>query len=339
VRRRDLFFLGLSSAAAACRKAARRLYVYNWSEYVAPETIPDFEKEFRAEVRYAEFESNEEMLAKVFTGNSGWDIVFPSNYFIPPLRENELLQVLDHARLPNLTNLALKTPPWDPRHEVSVPYMIGAAGILYNPKLMPEPASWASLWDERVRGRITMLDDPADTLGAALKKSDLSINTTREAELTRARDELIRQKPLVRAYLNAEARDQVMAGDLMAAHLWTTTAMQAIGEAEHLRFVYPREGYAEYCDNAVILRESRSVDLAHNFLNYLLRPEVAARIASHTKTATANEAAWRLLPSELKENQALYPQGETAARGEYFATLPASTQQLRDRVWTEVKAA
>jgi spermidine/putrescine transport system substrate-binding protein len=300
---------------------------------------PDFEKEFRAEVRYAEFESNEEMLAKVFTGNSGWDIVFPSNYFIPPLRENGLLHTFDRSRLPNLTNLALKNPPWDPAHEVSMPYMIGAAGILYNPKLMPEPASWAALWDERIRGRITMLDDPADTLGAALKKSDLSINTTREAELIRARDELIRQKPLVRAYLNAEARDQVMAGDLMAAHLWTTTAMQAMGEAEHLRFVYPREGYAEYCDNAVILRESRSVDLAHDFLNYLLRPEVAARIAAHTQTATANEAARLLLPPELKESQALYPPGEISGRGEYFSTLPAATQQLRDRVWTEVKAA
>lgn len=338
MRRRDLFFLGLSTATAACRRATRRLYVYNWSEYVAPETVPAFEKEFGVEVRYAEFESNEEMLAKVFTGNSGWDIVFPSNYFIPPLRENHLLQPLDHARLPNLANLALKSPPWDARHEVSVPYMIGAAGILYNPKLMPEPASWTALWDERVRGRITMLDDPADTLGAALKKLDLSINTTREAELIRARDELIRQKPLVRAYLNAEARDQVMAGDLMAAHLWTTTALQGIDEAAHLRFVYPREGYAEYCDNAVILRESRNAGLAHDFLNYLLRPEVGARIAEHTKTATANEAARLLLPPELKESQALYPQGEIAARGEYFATLPAATQQLRDRVWTEVKA-
>ena len=105
-----------------------------------------------------------------------------------------------------------------------------------------------------------------------------------------------------------------------------------------LRFVYPREGYAEYCDNAVILRESRNAGLAHDFLNYLLRPEVGARIAEHTKTATANEAARLLLPPELKESQALYPQGEIAARGEYFATLPAATQQLRDRVWTEVKA-
>lgn len=338
MKRRDLFFLGLAGAAG-CRRASWRLYVYNWSEYVAPETVPDFEKEFGVEVRYSEFESNEELLAKVFTGNSGWDVVFPSNYFIPPMVENDLLQPLDHGWMPNLGHVGVKSPPWDAGMRHSMPYMIGAAGVLYNPKLMAEPDSWEALWDEKVKGRITMLDDPADTLGAALKKAGLSLNTTREGELLRARDELIRQKPLVRAYLNAEARDQVMAGDLMAAHLWTTTAMQAMGEAEHLRFVYPREGYAEYCDCGVILRESRNVELAHAFLNYLLRPEVGARIAEHTATATANEAAWRLLPEELRENQSLYPRGEVARRGEYFATLPAAAQRLRDRVWTEVKAA
>ncbi|MBK7927174.1 MAG: spermidine/putrescine ABC transporter substrate-binding protein [Bryobacterales bacterium] len=337
--RRRHFLPLLAGAASACRRSARRLYVYNWSEYVAPETIPDFEREFHVEVRYAEFESNEELLAKVFAGNSGWDVVFPSHYFIPPMVENGLLTPLDHARLPNLANLALTSPPWDPRLAYCAPYMIGAAGILYNPKLIAEPASWNALWDPAVKGRITMLDDPADTLGAALKRSGRSLNATRPADLLHARDELIRQKPLVRAYLNAEARDQVMAGDLIAAHLWTTTSLQAIAEAEHLRFLYPREGFAEYCDCAVILRECRNPELAHEFVNYLLRPEVAARIAQHTATATANAAARRLLPPELRESEILYPSPETAARGEYFATLPAAAQQLRDRVWTEVKAA
>lgn len=338
MKRRDLFFMGLAGAAG-CRRAARRLYVYNWSEYVAPETVPGFEREFGIEVRYAEYESNEEMLAKVFTGNSGWDVVFPSNYFIPPLVENGLLAPLDHARLPELAHLGLDSTPWDGELRHSMPYMKGAAGVLYNPRQMDAPESWAALWQSRVKGRITMLDDPADTLGAALKKSGLPLNATREEDLARARDELIRQKPLVRAYLNAEARDQVMAGDLAAAHLWTTTAMQAMGEAEHLRFVYPREGYAEYCDCGVILRESRNVELAHQFLRYLLRPEVGAKIAAYSRTATANAAAWRLLPAGLRENAALYPRGEVAARGEYFATLPAAAQKLRDRMWTEVKAA
>jgi spermidine/putrescine transport system substrate-binding protein len=339
VRRRTLFFLGLSGLAG-CSRPGRRLYVYNWSDYVAEDTVPNFEKEFGIEVRYSVYESNEELLAKVFGGNSGWDVVFPSNYFIPPMREQGLLLELDHARLPNLANLALQHPPWDPRLEVSAPYMLGSAGILYDPKQTGfEPESWHALWDARLRGRITMLDDPADTIGAALKKVGLPLNETAEGNLLQARAELIAQKPLVRAYLNAESRDQVIAGDLAAAHLWATTSAQAIDTAGHLRFVYPREGFAQYADNAVILRESKHSEAAHAFVNYLLRAETGAAIAEYSRTATPNAAARELLPPEQREDAVLYPPPETAARGEFFATLPAAAQRLRDRIWTEVKSA
>lgn len=339
MKRRTLFFLGLSGLAG-CSRGRRRLYVYNWSDYVAEDTVPKFEKEFGIEVRYAVYESNEELLAKVFGGNSGWDVVFPSNYYIPPMREQGLLLELDHARLPNLANLALREPPWDARLEVSVPYMLGSAGILYDPKQTGfEPESWQALWDARLRGRITMLDDPADTIGAALKKVGLPLNETGEGNLLQARAELIAQKPLVRAYLNAESRDQVIAGDLAAAHLWATTSAQAIDSAERLKFVYPREGFAQYADNAVILRESKNPEAAHAFVNYLLRAETGAAIAEFSRTATPNRAARELLPAEQREDEVLYPPPGVAEKGEFFATLPASAQRLRDRIWTEVKTA
>ena len=339
MKRRTLFFLGLSGLAG-CSRGRRRLYVYNWSDYVAEDTVPKFEKEFGIEVRYAVYESNEELLAKVFGGNSGWDVVFPSNYYIPPMREQGLLLELDHARLPNLANLALREPPWDARLEVSVPYMLGSAGILYDPKQTGfEPESWQALWDARLRGRITMLDDPADTIGAALKKVGLPLNETGEGNLLQARAELIAQKPLVRAYLNAESRDQVIAGDLAAAHLWATTSAQAIDSAERLKFVYPREGFAQYADNAVILRESKNPEAAHAFVNYLLRAETGAAIAEFSRTATPNRAARVELPAEQREDEVLYPPPGVAEKGEFVATLPASAQRLRDRIWTEVKTA
>jgi len=335
VKRRTLFFYGLSGLAG-CSRPRPRLYVYNWSDYVAEDTIPNFERESGIEVRYSVYESNEELLAKVFSGNSGWDVVFPSNYYVPPLREHGLLLPLDHARISNVANLALRNPPWDPRLEVSVPYMLGAAGIVYNPSQAGNIGeSWQSLWEPSLKGRITMLDDPADTIGAALKKLSLPLNETTEAALLRAQTELIKQKPLVRAYLNAEARDQIVAGDLAAAHLWATTSAQAIEAAPHLRFLYPREGFAQYADTAVILRESRNPEAAHEFLNYLLRADVGKDIAEFSKTATPNAAARALLPVEQRDNPVLYP----AVPGEYFATLPAGTQRLRDRIWTEVKSA
>ena len=334
-------FLTGAGALAGCGGGRPRLNVFNWSNYIAPETIPDFEAEFGVRVRYATYESNEEMLARVMTGNSGWDVVFPSNYFIGPMREMKLLAPIEHARLGNLDRLEqrFQAPPWDARLEWSVPYMWGASGIGYSRKLDPPPLRWADLWSERLRGRLTMLDDPAEVLGACLKKLGHPLNSMDTGQLRRAQREAIAQKRLLRAYLNAEVRDQLVAGDVLAAQLWATTSQQAIDAAPGLAFVYPAEGFALYADNAVVLRESRRGPLVHAFINYLLRPKVAARIVQATRTATANFAARALLPAGTRDNPALYPPPDVLARGEWFEPMPAASQRLRDRLWTEIKSA
>lgn len=341
MKRRELL-VGLGGLAACSRDSRTRLNVFNWSDYIAPETLPSFEREFNVRVRYGLYESGEEMLARVFSGNSGWDVAFPSNSLVPPMREQGLLAPLDHNRLPNLGHLdpMFHAPVWDPKLAWSVPYMWGATGIVYQTSLAQPPRRWADLWSERLRGRLTMLDDPADVFAACLKKIGLSVNATDAGELSRARGEAIRQKPVLRAYLNAEVRDQLVAGDILAAQAWRLTAQQAMDAAPgRLAFAYPEEGYPLYADCAVILRESKRVELAHQFLDYLLRPAVAASIAAAMKTATANGSARRLLPPEMRDNRDLYPAAEVLARGEWFAALPAQAQRLRDRLWTEIKSA
>jgi spermidine/putrescine transport system substrate-binding protein len=338
---RRIFFLGLTGLAGCTGASRPRLNVFNWSSYVAHDTISGFEREFGVRIRYGVYESNEEMLAKVLTGNSGWDVVFPSNYFIQPMRENELLAPLDPDKLTNLGSLepAYRTPEWDPKLEWSVPYMWGGSGILFNRRVEPDPRGWADMWNDRNRGRITMLDDPGEVLGASLKRLGHSLNSTDENELRAAQREAIAQKRLLRAYLNAEVRDQAVAGDVLMAQLWATTSEQAIAEASQLAFVYPAEGFALYADNAVILRESRRDELAHEFINYLLRPSVAAAIVLETLTATPNGDARRLLPGAAGSNPTLYPPPEVLARGEWFRPLPGPTQKLRDRLWTEIKSS
>jgi spermidine/putrescine transport system substrate-binding protein len=328
-------------ASSACgRNREQRLNVFNWSNYVAPETIPEFEREYGVRVRYATYESNEEMAARVFSGNSGWDVVFPTNTYVVPLRQQGLLAPLRHEWLPNLRHLEplFRMPEWDPGLRYSVPYMWGATGIVYHRKLGWEPCSWASLWDHRLRGRLTMLDDPAEVFGAALKMRGHSVNSSDVGELRAAQREALRQKPLVRAYLNAEVRDQLASGDVLCAQLWNTTAQQAMDASPDLRFAFPAEGFALYADNMAVLRESGRQALAHQFVNYLLRPEVAARIVTATRTATANETARRQLAPAVARNRVLYPDTQTMARGEWFATLPSAVQRLRDRLWTEIKA-
>jgi spermidine/putrescine transport system substrate-binding protein len=328
VNRRHFLFGTLAAAGlTGCSRDRRpRLNVFNWSAYIAPDTIPKFEAEFGVRVRYGIYESNEEMLARVMGGNSGWDIVFPTGYIVKP-------------NLPQLEP-RFQRPDWDPNLNWSIPYMVTAAGIAYNRKLLnPAPKAWADMWDPRLKGRMTMLDDPFDTMGASLKKLGFSVNTSDAAELDRARVEAIKQKPLLRAYLNAEARDQLVSGDVLAAHMWNTTAQQAMDSSPEVGFVYPAEGYAVYPDASVILRESKRQELAHQFINFLLRPDIAAANALTARTTTTNAGARKILPADFRDNPTLYPAADVVARGEWAITLDPNTQRLRDRLWTEIKAA
>lgn len=336
---RRYFILGVMGSAA-CRTPERRLNVYNWSDYVAPDTIPNFEREFGVRVRYGTYESVQEMLAKVMSGNSQWDVVFPAADWIGPMTGMGLLQSLRHDLLPNLGALdrVFRNPPWDPGLRWAIPYMHGTTGIVFQKPL--DLKSWSDMWDARLAGKMTMLDDPTEIFAACLKKIGASINSGDPAKLRAACAEAIAQKRLLRAYLNAEVRDQLVAGDVAAAQAWAVTAGQAIAAApEKLAYAFPAEGFARYADTVAILRESRRVELAHQFINYLLRPEVAAAIVAATQTATANAAALRLLPAPVRANPVLYPPEETLARGEWFEPQSAASQKLRDRLWTEIKSS
>lgn len=338
---RRAFLAGVAGAAAGCARRRPRLNVLNWSDYVAPETIPDFEREFSVEVRYGTFETAPEMLARVLSGNSGWDVVFPAGELVKPMREMGLLAPIRHERLRNVENLEprFQSPPWDPKLEWCIPYMHGSTGIVYQKSLEPGPEAWSDLWSDRLRGRLTMLDDVAEVFGACLKKLGLPLNSADPDHLRQAQREAIAQRGLVRAYLNAEVRDQLVAGDVLAAQAWALTAQQAMEASPQLAYVYPAEGFALFADNVSILRESRRQDLAHRFIDYLLRAEVAAAIALAMKTATANGAAQRLLPESVRANPTLYPGPEVLRRGEWFEPLPTAAQRLRDRLWTEVKSS
>jgi len=167
-----------------------------------------------------------------------------------------------------------------------------------------------------------------------------SLNSADPLQLAKAQREAIAEKRLLRAYLNAEVRDQLVAGDVVAAQAWAVTAAQAIQAApDKLAFAFPEEGFARFADTMAILRESRRQEAAHQFINHLLRPDVSAKIVGAVQTATANGAAHALLPPELRDNPVLYPSAEILVRGEWFEPQSAASQRLRDRLWTEIKSA
>lgn len=339
---RRIFLFGLSSALTSCTSGRKpRLNVYNWDNYVARDTIPGFERRYGCQVRYGVYGSAEEMLAKVLSGNSGWDVVFPSNSFVQPMRDLDLLLPLDGRSLRNVGNLEprFRSPEWDPGLTWCIPYMHSATGIIYSDSVSRAPRSWADLWSNRYSGRLTMLDDPAEVFAACLKHLGFSVNSGDESELKQARDLAIKQKPLLRAYLNEEVRDQVVAGDVLVAQMWAQVAQVAITSNSHLSFAFPSEGFPLYADNVSILRESRHRELAYQFVDYLLEGPTAAAVASEVHAATANAAGRALLSEAERTNPILYPSADVLRRGEWFRALSVTAQRLRDRYWTEIKSA
>lgn len=317
------------------------LNVYNWGDYIDTEIIKDFEKEFDVKVNYEEYANNEEMLAKIKAGGTAYDVIFPSEYMIEYMRKSNMLTELDYSKLLNFENIdsRMKNLPYDPNNKYSVPYMWGVMGIVYNKTMVSEKVdSWNILWNEKYSGKIFMLDSVRDSLVPAFAKLGYSINTKDINELNSARDEMIKQKPLVKAYEVDNYKDQMIAGEGAMALTWSGDAYLLIAENSDLDFVVPKEGTNLWFDSVAIPNTSKNVDLAHEFINYLMRPEVAAKNSEYIKYASPNVLAVELLPEEDRTNKVLYPEGDILNLGEVFLDLEEFTVEY-DRVWTEIKAS
>jgi spermidine/putrescine transport system permease protein len=316
----------------------RVLNVFIWSGYIAPETVRKFEQRTGVRVNLDLYDSNEALLAKVQAGNSGYDVLCPSNYIVEVLVKQERLLPLDQRALPHLRNLDPRfvNMRFDPGNAHSVPYFWGTAGIGYNRRRVPQVDSWAALWDPRYRGRVLMLDDPRETFGAVLKWTGHSLNATDTALLKRAQDLLIAQKPLVRAYNSSNYEDVLLSGDVWLAQGWNGQFAKVMDQDPDLGYVIPREGSSLFLDNLVVPRDAPHPRLAHAFIDFTLEAEVAAEICATMRYSTPNRAAVPLLPPEVRANPAVFPPPDVTARAELIEDIGEATL-LYDRLWTEVK--
>ncbi len=341
----------LAGLVAACagpaeeQKLATELHVYNWSEYIDPQIYEDFEEEFGVKVIEDTFANNEELLAKLQAGATGYDIIVPSDYMVEIMIEEEILAELNHDNIPNLANIDSKfaDPPYDPGMVHCVPYQWGTTGIGYNADEFDEPPdSWAYLFDPPVAsqyaGRLTMLNDSRESIGAALKYLGYSLNTTDEAQLTEARDLLIQQKQWVYAYDSEQYEDLLSADETVLAHGWSGDFFMAAVEDERIWYAIPQEGGVIWADNLCIPKTAASQYTAEVFINYLLRPEVGAAISNYTWYASPNKAAEEFIDEEILNEPAIYPPEDVMDRLEWIEDVGDATP-LYERMWTEVKAA
>ena len=320
----------------------KALNFYNWADYVAESTVPDFEKQTGIKVTQDFFSSNEDLLAKLQAGGTGYDVIVPSDYMVEIMIKSDVVQKLDMAQIPNSKNVGkeYKGLSYDPNNEYSLPYQWGTTGILYNKKEIGQlPESWDPLWDTEFEGEKSMLNDTRETLGAALYKLGYSVNATDQGQLEEAKAELKKQNPLLRGYFDStEARPLVQNGDLLLGHVFSGDAFLALSENEDLDYVIPKPAATRWTDNMCIPNGAEHPQNAHKFINYILDAEVGAELSNYTYYATPNEAALPMIDDALKKLPTYSPTQEQFERLQVIEDTGEVTREY-ERIFTEVKSS
>jgi spermidine/putrescine-binding protein len=314
----------------------KELHIYNWSDYIADDTIPDFEKEFGVKVTYQTYESNEEMLAKLQAGATGYDIIVPSGYIIPVLVATDLIMPLNKKYLTNWGNVTpiFQNLPSDPGSTHTVPWQWGTTGIAYRTDKVKLPVdSWGVFHNTRFRDRMTMMDDGREVIGAFLRYRGHSLNSTEPQQLTKAKDDAIQAKKQLTGYVSAPVKAQLISGDVWIAQLWNGDTTQAKAEQPNLDYVIPKEGCTIWGDSMCVPKSAPNKRAAHEWMNYILRPEVGAALSNATGYGTPNATAAKLLDHPVR-----YPTDEELKRLEYQVDLGRDTA-IWDQIWAEIKSA
>ena len=315
------------------------LHLFTWSDYTEETVVRQFEERFGVKVVTDTFGSNEELLAKLQGGAAGYDVVVPSDYMVSILVKQGLLAELDPAKIPNLAHVFthLKGLYYDPKNTYSIPYLWGTTGIGYNADLVsPPPDSWQVLWDERYKGRISLLNDEREVFGMALRAAGESLNAAEPGKLNAAKARLMAQKALVKTYTSENYDQLLVSGEVVLAHGWSGTIMRAAAERPSIKYVIPKEGGTIWQDNLCVLKTSAHREEAMAFINFLLEPQVAAFITAKVKYASASEEARLFVPKEIAQNPAIYPPDAVVSRLEWIKDVGEAIKAY-DRAWTELK--
>jgi len=352
--------LGLALlATAAPAQTERVVNVYNWSDYIDPAMIEAFTKETGIKVRYDTFDANETLETKLLAGKSGYDVVVPSGYFLQRQITAGVFQKLDKAKLPNLKNvwpdIAAKLAFYDPGNQYSVNYMWGTTGIGYNVKKMREilgAGATIDSWDvvfkpeqlAKFKGcGVHMLDSVDDIVPAALHQLGLNPNSTEQKDLDKAAELIAKIRPSVRKFHSSEYINALASGEICFVVGWSGDIKQAQRRAAEAKngveigYAIPKEGAQMFFDNLAIPKDAPHAAEAHAFIDYLLRPDVAAKNTDLVQYANGNLASQPLVDKAVLDDKTVYPDAATMAKLYVISAHDQKTQRVLNRLWTKVK--
>ena len=331
----------LMAVAAGPANAAGELHLYNWGDYINPEVVDKFGKEFDVKVSLDTYSTNEEMLAKIQAGATGYDLVWPSVHMHDIMQQLGLLEETKINQVKGFENIdpgALRSKQ-DPKADYCLPYAWGPVGIFYNKKAVGgDIKSWKEFFDfaEKNPGKITLLDDLRETLGIGLIMNGKSVNSRDPADIKLAEEFVLKQKPNVAAF-RYDVIPLIESGDMAASHYYVGAVLNANNKPDELGFVIPEEGATMYQEDLCMLKTAPNKENALKFMEFLMRPDVSALNTTMLTNGTVNKAAVDLLPPELKNHPATNPSPEVRAKLQIFEDLGADLK-LYDRAWSRIKA-
>lgn len=315
--------------------------VYNWGDYIDPDVLKQFEQETGIKVIYETFDSNEGMMGKIEQGGTNYDITAPSEYMIEMMMEKDLLLPLDHSLLPNLKNIDpyFLDLPFDPANRYSIPYFWGSLGIAFNPTLLEGQTfeSWDNLWDPSLKQRVILVDSAREVVGMGLNSLHYSLNSTDPDEIQEAMDKLALLTPNVKAVIGDEVTQLMVNEEAAVALTWSGQAADMMNSNENIDYIVPEEGSNLWFDNFVIPRTAKNIEGAHAFLNFLLRPDIAAQNTDYVGYTTPNEAALELMDPEVVKDERYYPDEEMREHLEVYRNLGLKNLGIYNEYFLEFK--
>lgn len=326
---------------------AKEIYLYNWSEYMTQEVLDLFEEEYGIKVVESTFESNDELLAKLVAGNEGeYDIAVPSNFYIEALLQNDLIEELDKDKIPNLANIdeAYRGLDYDPEDKYTVPYMGTVVPWIANTKIIDELDveinSMEDLTDERLKDNIIMVDDPQGNITVGLLGCDLEPTSTNLDDIAKAKDWLMALNPNVKSYsIAGDVRDVMAKGECAVAAMYSGTALQAMAQNPDLEIVMEEEPCSLSLDTMVILKGTKHKEEAELFIDFILRPEISAKLTNEFQYVCFNKAAVDYLDEDLKNSPLCVLTDDMKERLFLINTFDGEAIDAEVAAMTEVKSA
>ena len=324
-----------------------QLFLYTWVEYIDPEIKDQFESECGVTIVEDNFDSNETLLAKIQAGGANYDVIVPSDYMVSIMIDEGILEPLDFSVITSIDGYGagFTHQYFDPEQAYTVPYFFGTSGLAVDTNVIADPIdSWSMVFEPSPEacGKISMLDDERETIGAALMYLGYPINDTDPAHLEEAKNLLIQQAPCVLTYDSQTNDDLIISGETLIGHMWTGDAILAglpdYGGREGIAYLIMREGTTIWQDNLAIPVGAPNKYTAMVFINFLSYPEIAAQNAEYVGYGSPNEAAYEFIDPEILADEGIYPTPETFGRLQWIEDV-GDALELYDLTWTEFKAA